>query len=263
MPAPTHGRSELVDRRVNRLGASAGLLYAVLVLVGVNAFPKGNAGILAPRQEIARDVAAHPADAGFWTGIFLEGLGLLVLIFFLARLWGVLRTAEGGSGWVSTSALAAGLVSVAVKLASFPLGIVAFYEVHGGGLDPQLAATLIHANDISFVATWAVDAVFIAATAATALRSGALPRWAGWSAAAIAPAMLAAVVTATSDAAQLPTALFLLWIVGVSIHLLRRPDVPAEAGSVRVPRAQPGGRPPASPMSATGSRTAFHGSSPQ
>ena len=122
MPAPTHDR---VDRRLNRLGASAGLLYAVLVLVGVNAFPKGNAGILAPRQEVARDVAAHPADAGFWTGVFLEGLGLLVLIFFLARLWGVLRTAEGGSGWLSMSALAAGLVSVAVKLASFPLGTVA------------------------------------------------------------------------------------------------------------------------------------------
>ena len=239
MPAPTYGRSELVDRRINSLGASAGLLYAVLVLVGVNAFPKGNAGILAPRQEIARDVAAHPADAGFWTGIFLEGLGLLVLIFFLARLWGVLRSAEGSPGWLSMTALGAGLVSVAVKLASFPLGTVAFYEVRGGGLDPQLAATLIHANDVSFVATWAVDAVFLAATAATALRTGALPRWAGWSAAAIAPLMLAAVAMATSSSAQLPTALFLIWIVGVSIHLLRRPDEVADAGSVRMPRAQP------------------------
>ncbi len=239
MPAPTYGRSEPVDRRINSLGASAGLLYAVLVLVGVNAFPKGNAGILAPRQEIARDVAAHPADAGFWTGIFLEGLGLLVLIFFLARLWGVLRSAEGSPGWLSMTALGAGLVSVAVKLASFPLGTVAFYEVRGDGLDPQLAATLIHANDISFVATWAVDAVFLAATAATALRTGALPRWAGWSAAAIAPLMLAAVAMATSSSAQLPTALFLIWIVGVSIHLLRRPDEVADAGSVRMPRAQP------------------------
>ena len=130
-------------------------------------------------------------------------------------------------------------MSVAVKLASFPLGTVAFYEVRGGGLDPELAATLIHANDISFVATWAVDAVFLAATAATALRTGALPRWAGWSAAAIAPLMLAAVVMATSSSAQLPTALFLIWIVGVSIHLLRRPDEVADAGSVRMPRAQP------------------------
>ena len=108
-----------------------------------------------------------------------------------------------------------------------------------GGLDPQLAATLIHANDISFVATWAIDAVFLAATAATALRTGALPRWAGWSAAAIAPAMLAGVAMATSDSAQLPTALFLFWIVGVSIHLLRRPDGIAEAESIRTPRAQP------------------------
>jgi hypothetical protein len=231
MSAPTHARSELA---LKRLGASAGLLYAVLVLVGVNAFPKGNAGILAPPQEIVRDVAAHPADAGFWTGIFLEGLGLLVLIFFLARLWGVLRSAEGGSGWLSMAALGAGLVSVAVKLASFPLGTVAFYEVGGGGLDPQLTATLIHANDISFVATWAVDAVFLAAVATISLRTGALPRWAGWSAAAIAPLMLVAVPMATSDSAQLPTALFLLWIVGVSIRLMRRPDELVEAGSVGV-----------------------------
>ena len=222
MTASTLGRSERVGWRLNGLGASAGLLYAVLVMVGVNAFPKGNAGVLAPRQEIARDVAAHPADAGFWTGIFLEGLGLLLLIVFLARLWGVLRSAEGGSGWLSMTALAAGLVSVAVKLASFPLGTVAFYEVRRGGLDPQLAATLIHANDISFVTTWAVDAVFLAATAATVLRTGALPRWAGWSAAAIAPFMLAAVAMATSDSAQLPTALVLVWIVAVSIRLLRR-----------------------------------------
>jgi hypothetical protein len=215
---PSHDRTP--RGALERAGAAAGVLYVVLVLVGVNAFPKGSSGVLAPAGDVARDVARHPADAGFWTGILLEGAGLLLLMFFLARLWGVLRASEPAPGWLSLAAFGAGIVSVAVKLGSFPLGTVAYYEAREG-LDPALAATLVHANDIGFVMTWAVDGAFLAAVAAVVLRTGALPRWAGWTAAALAPLLLGSVIVATSESAQMPTALLLLWIVAVSVHLLR------------------------------------------
>ena len=54
--------------------------------------------------------------------------------------------------------------------------MLAAFSQHGS-LDPQLAKVLIEMNDYALLLTWAVDAVLFAAVAASALRTGALPRW--------------------------------------------------------------------------------------
>jgi hypothetical protein len=66
-------------------------------------------------------------------------------------------------------------VSVAIKVSAAPVMLAAFSQ--HGSLDPQLAKVLIEMNDYAFLLTWAVDAVLFAAVAASALRTGALPRW--------------------------------------------------------------------------------------
>jgi hypothetical protein len=88
------------------------------------------------------------------------------------------------------------------------------------GIDPQLAKALVEINDYAFLLTWAVDAVMLAAVAACALRTGALPRWLAISAAVIAPLLLASVAGGN----QAPPFGFLLgfaWFVAASVALLR------------------------------------------
>ena len=72
-----------------------------------------------------------------------------------------------------------------------------------------------------FVLTWAIGAALLAATAVVVLSTGALPRWLGWSAAVLSPALLVGVAFATSFG-FVPYLLTALWIVATSIVLIRR-----------------------------------------
>jgi hypothetical protein len=57
-------------------------------------------------------------------------------------------------------------------------------------MDSKLGAALLEMNGVSFVLRWTIDAALLAATALVVLRTGALPRWFGWSAALLSPALL-------------------------------------------------------------------------
>jgi hypothetical protein len=122
-------------------------------------------------------------------------------------------------------------VSVGVKIASFPAAIAAFYRGQEG-MDPHLAAALLDMNEVSFVLTWAIAAVLLAATAVVVLRSGALPRWLGWSAIVLSPALLVGVAFATSFG-FVPYVLSMVWIVATSIVLIRRAGGPPPTEKTR------------------------------
>jgi hypothetical protein len=111
-------------------------------------------------------------------------------------------------------------VSVGIKIASFPAVFAASYRAQEG-LDSQLVAALLDMNGASFVLTWAIDAALLAATAVVVLCTGPLPRWLGWSAAVLSPALLVGVAFATSFG-FVPVELSALWIVATSIVLIRR-----------------------------------------
>lgn len=85
--------------------------------------------------------------------------------------------------------------------------------------------TELHAG--TYYLSWAVQALFLAVTAAVALGTRILPRWLGWSAAVISVASLAAVAAPTGGFAELPAFLFLIWIVAVSVVLMRHADEPS------------------------------------
>jgi hypothetical protein len=76
-------------------------------------------------------------------------------------------------------------------------------------------------SEASFVLTWAIAAVLLSATAVVVFRTGALPRWLGWSAAVLSPALLVGVAFATSIG-FVPYVLTMVWIVATSIVLIRR-----------------------------------------
>ena len=149
-----------------------------------------------------------------------ELFGLILFIPFLGYLFAVLRRAEGGDGWLSATALGAGLVALAVKLASF----APFVAAREAGT--QIEGALIAMNNASFMLTLAPLGVMVAATSALIIRTGALPVWLGWAGAVTACALL--VNSAFLNAEFGPAfILFLLWTVLTSAIMTRR------AGAVR------------------------------
>ena len=85
-------------------------------------------------------------------------------------------------------------------------------------------------SGLAFIVGGIPFAVFLAATAAVVLRTAALPRWLGWSAAVIAIAF-PATLWSPNDAAQIPHLLLDLWMLAASVTLIcRRESAYADSG---------------------------------
>ena len=191
------------NRTFPRLGAGCGALFAVALFVA-----SGNSGHL-----------------------YVVGLAAIVLFVpFLAYLCSVLREAEGPSGWLSTAALAAGLAGITIKLVSLAPEIANRHLSHGTPAHRALQGIADAATVVSLYPL----AVLLAAVAIVALRTGVLPRWLGFGAAATAIAL--AVNGSLIDAKFVPAlVLFLLWTLIASVVLFRR----AQGEQGHVARAYP------------------------
>lgn len=153
----------------------------------------------------------------------LEFLGFLLLVVFIAYLWGVLRRAEGEGSWLSTLAFAGGLMSIILKVGSFP----PMYPVltHAGQpFDPELARALAEINIAAFVLQQPALGLLLLATALIVIRTAVLPRWLGYLAALAAAMSFAAVVVA--GMAFLAWLVVQVWLVGTGIALLRQVGKP-------------------------------------
>jgi hypothetical protein len=196
-------RRYMMDERMwPRLGAASGMLFVALLLGG-DSVPVGD-------------------SVGFSPELF----GLILFVPFLGYLFAVLRRAEGGDGWLSATAFGAGLVALAVKLASF----APFIAARKAGADTQIEGALIAMNDASFMLTLAPLGVMVAAASALIIRTGALPVWLGWAGAVTACALLvnSAFLNAEFGPAFL---LFLLWTILTSAIMTRRASAGRTEGS--------------------------------
>jgi len=225
------------DRTWESLGAASGIAAAVLGGVGFGLLASSATFIPvgASQEQIARALAA-PAAPRVFAGEFLQSLAQLLLLVFAARLWLTLRRAEGAPGWLSAAAFGAALLMIAAGAGA----VASEYAIAlgaGHGLDVQGAGALHFLNMAFYVSIWGSSALFSGAIAVVGLRGRALPRWLGWSAAAIAVANLAGLAVPTADLAQIPPLFFRLWLLAVGIALLRRVGEPRPSvESVPVPQ---------------------------
>jgi hypothetical protein len=192
------------DRLLERMGAASGIVFLVLVFVGSLGGPTSTVRLV------------------------LVLLGFLFFLFFLGSLWSAMRRAEGGSGWLSTTAFGAGLMSVTIEVGGAATLLVAKYR--SGGLDPQLARTLQDMEDASHLLTFFPLAVLLVAFAIVAIRSNALPGWLGWVAAVLAAAFLVGGIAGSANLASewagLPMLLYPFWVIATSIVLILRAGEP-------------------------------------
>ncbi len=183
------------EQRVHRQGWErfaplSGIGYVVLLL--------GSAAVerLVDRSGLSPGDFDAPAEAvAAWvveaqTAVLLRHyllwLGLASLLVFLGSLWGVLRGAERGSGWLSATAFGAGVAAVTIQVVQGALMWSTAAMARREVLDPQVAKTLWTLQRDFNVASFYPLAVLLAMTAVLTLQTGALPRWLGWAAAVIA-----------------------------------------------------------------------------
>jgi hypothetical protein len=216
---------------LKRFGAATGAIYILIGLLrgGGDDGP----GFHASRQAIVTWIhTSSTITSARFTMAFVELLALLCFLVFVAYLSSVLRRAEGESGYLSTTALSAGILAVALKIASYP-GLVVAYVWAKDGVDPRVIGMLWDMADVSMVLTLAANGLLVAAVAAVAIPTRVLPRWLGWGAAATSLALFANVALDRGQANLPSMLLFMLWTLVTSIVLIRQAG--ATATSVVTP----------------------------
>lgn len=214
------------ERTANLIGGLSGIASLVFsiggfALIGVAGFALGPG---ASTEEIAGAVSDGNSDLAL-TGVFLDTLGSLFLTAFAAILWSRLRRAEGEPGWVSLTSVAAALLMVAAGLGD-KAAYHAIVSRADTGLNPNVGAALYDTATAFFALFQVLAGFFLLVTGVAVLRTDALHRWLGWTGVAIGLASIASAVAPESGAGQLAFPLVVLWIVAVSIALLR-PHTPA------------------------------------
>ena len=195
---------------LSRLGAACGAVFAIVLTV-----------------------AAGNGDESFSGPRAVAGIAAITLaVPFIAYLCSVLREAEEADGWLVSTAFAAGITGIVLKLGSGAPEL-AMHKAHliaGTQLNTAISAI----GDGATVICLYPLAVFCAATAIVAFRTRALPRWlaAGAAVTAATLAINGAFLGTDSVPALL---LFLLWTLLASVHLLRRTwRKPAPAPAAKV-----------------------------
>src|SRR5262249_62303896 len=106
------------DVKWERIGAAAGVLFVILVLIG--SFLPGESPPAV--DDSARDIARyfHGHSGAIQAGAVIAGLGAIALLWFLGSLWSRLRRPEG-TRRLAAIAAGGGGVTIGVRLIGFAL----------------------------------------------------------------------------------------------------------------------------------------------
>jgi hypothetical protein len=200
---------------LDRIGAAAGIAYVVGALAGlvIHGYPEVGA---TGTKIVDWAAATDPTRFGF--GAWIEAIAYLLLLTFAARIWSILRRAEGEGGWLSVLALGGALIHVGMIL---PINETYAAILKGGkeGVDPATLAVLRDVAQLIYERSFIALGMFFAGAAAVSLRAGALPRWVGWSAALLALGLLAPNPISVGTGY-----VSFLWVLAVSGYLIVRPE---------------------------------------
>ena len=159
--------------RWDQLAAAGGVVGVVLFIV---------AGILygSPPgvDEDAQSVASFFSDGRgqVLTAIFLQGLGVLAILWFVAALVTAMR--EAGEARLATAAFGSFLLAFSIGGVAAITRATLAYSVADEGSD--LILPLYHLSVVFDVFVNILGAGLVVAVGAAALRTGLFPRWWGW-----------------------------------------------------------------------------------
>jgi hypothetical protein len=224
--------ADVHEARWSRAAAVAGLVYVVLFVAG---FLVG--GTTPDYDEADRAWVEWFEDDGQRTrqvvGAFLSVAAALVFLVFLGGLWRRLRRLAPEAQLLPTIAFGAGLVFAAVSIVSHIAFATVSAAITFSGEDfPVPDADVLRTMEQLGVglgllgAGWSA-AVLVFTAALAARRTAALPSW-------LAIAGIVVGVLLLLSVFFLPLLLLLLWVLAVSIVMLRQPVVEVEATTSRL-----------------------------
>jgi hypothetical protein len=216
------------DRTLDRIGAAAGLAAVILLLALFTMFP----ALPAPDKPIGQIAHAAATDTdsylrAAYVGALLSGA---LLIFGAAVAARFRRISGGADGW-SVVAMVGIASAAAVGIVSNALTITLVRAVGHGARGDSL--WIGYGTDHWIGVLTAVPlAVFLLGAGLGARASGAGPRWLGWLGVALAAVFVLGAGSVMGDEVEggIPGTVLVLgyvgllvWIVGSSVSMLRRP----------------------------------------
>lgn len=214
--------------RGRKLAGVSGIIYVILssfVAITVQGDFLPTTG--SSPQAIVDFYAKH--RVGFLIGNYLGVLALVLSVPFTAYLTQVVRRREGEAGFAGLTLFGLGLLAHAMGATC--LGLFQALPLVEA---PALAKVVSDLANLAFGFCFVLIAGFAAAAAWAILATDALPRWAGWTSLALAPAALVVslgtiVTTGPLAAGGMVTlgvfVAYLAWAAAVSVVLLRTDEV--------------------------------------
>lgn len=211
MESPQH----LAGRRgLPEWSALGGVAFVVLFIIGLYFMFNGEPDLSAPPAEVIEYFGDSGNRDQVNVGWLFAGLGLIFFLFFVASLRQTVSRFDG-DGILGTLTALGGGIYAALALSAVALE-TAIRTMSDDTYQNQVYPELIHAaGDAGYVihATGgAALGVMILAASIAFIRSGVVPKWAGWLGVVAALAALATIIF-------LPAFLWLTWIVVVSVVL--------------------------------------------
>ena len=130
----------------------------------------------------------------------------------------LLRSAEGEAPWLSSIAMVSGVICVALVLSGSEVAAV----LRADDLDPQIARYAFDESQGAFANARVALGSFAVCCGWIIASTRFLPRWVGWLAIASGGGLVLSRISWTNQIWLLPYLVFWLWVLIVSVLLLRR-----------------------------------------
>ena len=193
-----------------RLPVLSGAAFAIV------SFARGGGDDSAPTaSSTGEQIAVYAYHHGLPNSTYhVELWAFLALMVFSVVMYSRLRPAEPEGSIAARLVVAACVVSVAIKLASFP-AVYALYS-SPSQQSPDVARALWTLGDFAWVVTMLVQALSMGAVSASGLLYGGMPRWLAGTAGVIAVALVVGYIIG-GNAQIVPTLGWMLWLLVASI----------------------------------------------
>jgi cytochrome bd-type quinol oxidase subunit 2 len=211
----------------NRVGPVSGVLFFALIMAGtmIHGYPD-----VRPSDSQLANWMANVDLSQFRVGLYIEAVGILLFVPFVAWLYRRLRQGPRDSSWPAITMLAAGAGWVAFTLPVMG-GWAGLAEQARKGLDIRAAQTVVSINQASYDLTGIVLGLTLMAAGAAIVRGGAMSQWVGW--AAIVIGVIHVVAMPLGIGASPAALLGYLWLVAVAVYYTFRPVREVAAGAVK------------------------------
>jgi len=216
-----------------RVGAATGIAFVIFLLASFVVIPEAPPAISDPIGDIKSFYVDHSGN--IQASAFLTGLAAFFFLWFLGSLTAALRRAESGGGRLATIAFGAGVIALAFPVMAAAVNTTLATRIAAES-DQAVIRALYEVQAFAGAFTAFPLAALVGATSLVSLRTGLFPRWLSWGGYALTLGwLIAGTAVFTEHGFFSPTgafglivlALWLAWVLSLSILLTRRAGLAA------------------------------------